>query len=139
MLRFDIAPVCANAYRLQAAMSFTIAALYLFTPYQWVSALLAFGGLWRGFASPHRCASYRLFAWLTQKLGKPQPINAGAKLFADKIAGIAGTAMFVSWLLGSGIGNIPAVAILIFAALDVATGFCAACWAYALWYRLRAA
>jgi|GEM_PF-5933305 len=31
MLRFDIAPVCSNAYRFQAAMSFAIAALYLFT------------------------------------------------------------------------------------------------------------
>ena len=48
MLRFDIAPVCANAYRLQATMSFVIAAIYLFTPYKWVSLLLAFGGLLRG-------------------------------------------------------------------------------------------
>jgi hypothetical protein len=139
MLRFDIAPVCSNAYRLQAAMSFTIAALYLFTPYQWVSALLAFGGLLRGFVSPHRCPSYLLFAAITRKLGKPKLINAGAKMFADKIAGIAGLAMFVSWAVGSGIGAIPAVAILIFAALDVLTGFCAACWAYGLWYRMRAA
>lgn len=32
MLRFDIAPVCSNAYRFQATMSFAIAAIYLFTP-----------------------------------------------------------------------------------------------------------
>ena len=138
MLRFDIAPVCSNAYRLQAVVSFTIAALYLFTPYQWVSALLAFGGLWRGFVSPHRCPSYLLFAAITRKLGHSKLINAGAKMFADKIAGIAGLVMFLSWLSGSAIGSIPAVAILIFAALDVATGFCVACWAYALWYRVRA-
>lgn len=139
MLRFDIPPVCSNAYRLQAAMSFAIAAVYLFTPYQWISALLAFGGLWRGFVSPHRCLSYRLFAWITERLGWRKPVNAGAKLFADKIAGIAGAAMFVSWWLGSSLGNIPAVAILIFAAADALTGFCVACWAYALWYRVRAA
>lgn len=137
MLRFDIPPVCANAYRLQAVMSFVIAALYLFTPYQWISALLAFGGLWRGFVSPHRCLSYRLFAWLTQKLGKSKMINAGAKLFADKVVGIAGLAMLASWFLGSSIGNIPAAAILVFAAVDASTGFCVACWAYGAWYRLR--
>lgn len=139
MLRFDLAPVCANAYRLQAAMSFCLAAMYLFTPYQWVAALLAFGGLWRGFVSPHRCASYRLFAFVAGKLLGSRPVNAGAKSFADKIVGLAGSMMFASWLFGSALGNIPAAAILVFAALDVATGFCVACWAYAFWYRLRAA
>ena len=65
MLRFDIAPVCSNAYRFQAAMSFTLAALYLFTPYLWVAFILAAGGVLRGFVSPHKCLSYRLFASLT--------------------------------------------------------------------------
>jgi len=139
MLRFDIAPVCSNAYRLQAGLSFTIAALYLFTPYQWVSIVLALGGLLRGFVSPHRCLSYRLFSTITAKLGKPKKINAGAKMFADKIAGIAGSAMFITWLLDSPIGMIPASAILFFAFLDVATDFCAACWAYTAWYRMKGA
>lgn len=139
MLRFDIAPVCSNAYRLQAAMSFAIAALYLFTPYQWVSVLLALGGLLRGFVSPHKCLSYLTFARVTGKLGMARMQNAGSKMFADKIAGIAGTAMFVTWLLGSGVGVVPAYAILIFAFIDLATGFCAACWAYGAWYKLREA
>lgn len=139
MLRFDIAPVCSNAYRLQATMSFAIAALYLFTPYQWVSILLALGGFLRGFVSPHKCLSYLAFAGVTGKLGIAKLQNAGSKMFADKIAGIAGTAMFVTWLLGSGVGVVPAYAILIFAFIDLATGFCAACWAYGAWYKLRAA
>lgn len=46
MLRFDIAPVCSNAYRFQATMSFTIAA-YLFTPWKWVAFILAIGGFIR--------------------------------------------------------------------------------------------
>jgi len=75
MLRFDIAPVCSNAYRLQAALSFTIAALYLFTPYQWVSIVLALGGLLRGFVSPHRSLSYRLFSTITAKLGKQKKVR----------------------------------------------------------------
>lgn len=137
MLRFDIPPVCSNAYRLQALMSFTIAALYLYTPYQWVAVFLAFGGLLRGFVSPHKCLSYRLFAAITRKLNLSKMQNAGSKMFSDKIAGIAGTVMVITWLLDSGIGAIPAYAILIFALLDVLTGFCAACWAYGAYYKMK--
>lgn len=139
MLRFDIAPVCANAYRFQAAMSFAIAALYLFTPYRWVAFLLAFGGLIRGFVSPHRCLSYRTFAGLSERLGWKKLQNAGSKMFADKVVMLAGSVMAVSWLLDSEIGMIPAVAILVFALIDLVTGFCAACWAYGLWYRVKGA
>ncbi len=139
MLRFDIPPVCSNAYRLQAATSFAIAAVYLLTSHGWVAFLLAFGGLFRGFVSPHKCLSYRLFSAAVRRAGRAEPVNAGAKMFADKIAGIAGTVMAVSWLMGSDIGMIPATAILLFAALDAVTGFCAACWAYGAWYKLKAA
>lgn len=139
MLRFDIAPICSNAYRFQAAMSFAIAALYLFTPYQWVAFLLVLGGFLRGFVSPHKCLSYKLFAGLTGKLGLSRMQNAGSKMFADKVAFIAGAVMVGSWLLGSEIGLIPATAILIFAAIDLVTGFCAACWAYGLWYKMKGA
>jgi hypothetical protein len=139
MLRFDIAPVCSNAYRFQAAMSFAIAAAYLFTPYQWLAFLLAFGGLLRGFVSPHKCLSYRLFAGITERTSWSKKVNAGAKMFADKVVAIAGSVMAVSWVLGSDIGMIPATAILAFAFIDLATGFCAACWAYGAWYKLKAA
>ena len=130
MLRFDIAPVCSNAYRFQATMSFAIAAIYLFTPYKWVSLILAIGGFIRGFVSPHRCVSYKAFERLTVQLNWVKKINAGSKMFADKIATIAGAAMAITWLLGSEIGSIPATAIFIFAFIDLSTGFCAACWAY---------
>jgi hypothetical protein len=139
MLRFDIAPVCSNAYRLQALVNLSIAALYLFTPYKWVAFFLAFGGLIRGFVSPHKCLSYRLFAAVTDRLGRAHKVNAGSKMFADKMAAIMGTAMAASWLAGSEIGMVPATAVMIFATLDAVTGFCAACWAYGLWYKLRAA
>lgn len=139
MLRFDIAPVCSNAYRFQALTTFALSAVYLFTPYQWVAALLAFGGALRGFVSPHRCLAYRLFASLTAKMGKTRPVNAGAKMFADKLVAIAGSVMLVSWLAGSGIGMVPAGILLVFAFIDLTSGFCAACWAYTLYYKLRAA
>ncbi len=137
MLRFDIAPVCSNAYRFQATMSFTIAALYLFTPWKWVAFILAVGGFIRGFVSPHKCLSYKLFEKTTAQIGWVKRVNAGSKMFADKIAFVAGSVMAISWLAGSSIGNIPATAILIFAFLDLATGFCAACWVYSAWYRMR--
>ena len=138
MLRFDIAPVCSNAYRLQALMSTTIAAIYLFTPYKWVAIFLAVGGFIRGFVSPHKCLSYKLFASITRTLKLSKMQNAGSKMFADKIAAIAGTVMFVSWLLGSSIGNIPGYAILVFAFIDATTAFCVACWAYTAWYKMKA-
>ena len=37
------------------------------------------------------------------------------------------------------VSMIPAMAIFIFAFIDLATGFCAACWAYGLWYKVRGA
>jgi len=139
MLRFDIAPICANAYRFQAAMSLTIAAIYLFTPYKWVAFLLAFGGLLRGFVSPHKCLSYKLFSGLTGKTGLAKLQNAGSKMFADKVVFLAGSVMALSWVFDSAIGMVPAWAILTFALIDLVTGFCAACWAYAVYYKLKAA
>ena len=127
----------SNAYRFQATMSFTIAALYLFTPWKWVVLILAIGGFIRGFVSPHRCLSYKLFEKITAQMGWVKKVNAGSKMFADKIAFVAGAVMAISWLAGSSIGAIPATAILIFAFLDLATGFCAACWVYSAWYRMR--
>ena len=139
MLRFDIAPVDSNAYRLVATVSFSVAALYLFTSFQWASLILAVGGFIRGFISPHKCPSYKLFETIMARLGRVKKVNAGSKMFADKIAAVAGTVMVVTWLMGSSIGTIPAIAILIFAFLDLSTGFCAACWAYAAWYRFHSA
>jgi hypothetical protein len=139
MLRFDIAPVCSNAYRLQAAVTLAISAAYLFTPYQWLAVVLLAGGLLRGFVSPHKCPSYRLFALIARKAGVAKPVNAGAKMFADKLVAIAAGVMLLSWALGSAIGAIPAAVLLVFAFVDMTTGFCAACWAYGLWYKVRGA
>lgn len=139
MLRFDIPAVYSIAYRFQAAITFAVAAIYLLTPYQWVAFILAWGGLLRGFINPHHCLTYKLFAGLSARLGWGKRVNAGAKMFADKVIGLAGLAMGISWLFGSHLGTIPAVALLLFAFVDLAIGFCAACWAYGAWYKLRAA
>lgn len=139
MLRFDVAPVCSNAYRMIAAVTFTVSAIYLFTPYQWVALILVFGGVLRGFVSPHKCPSYLLFAAITRKANMNKPVNAGAKLFSDKLVAIVGIVMVVSWLLGSSVGQIAAAILLVFSFAAMAFGFCAACWTYGLWYKLRGA
>lgn len=139
MLRFDIPPVCSNAYRIQALVTFIVSALYIWTPYGWASAILALGGLLRGFVSPHKCPSYLVFSKITQSAGMTKPINAGAKMFADKLVGIAGSVMLGTWLAGNAIGQIPAGILLVFSFIDLTVGFCAACWAYALWYKMKGA
>lgn len=139
MLRFDIPPVCSNAYRFQALTTFIISALYLWTPYGWASALLVVGGFIRGFISPHKCLSYKLFSKITKSAGWTKNVNAGSKMFADKIACIAGSVMFGTWLFGNPIGDIPASVLLFFSFIDLTLGFCAACWAYTLWYKVKGA
>lgn len=139
MLRFDIAPVCSNAYRFQAALTFAVSAAYLFTPYQWLALVLAVGGLIRGFVSPHRCPSYKLFSAITARANLTKKVNAGAKMFADKLVAIAGAVMAASWMLGSDIGMVPAAVLLVFSFIDLTSGFCAACWAYGFWYKVRGA
>src|SRR5690606_32954714 len=120
------------AYRIQAALTFAVSALYLFTPLGWLAVVLAFGGLLRGFVSPHACPSYRVFAAITRRLGRTKMINAGAKMFADKIVALAGAVMLVAWIAGSPVGQVPAAALLVFSFIDLLTGFCVACWAYGL-------
>lgn len=139
MLRFDIPWVDSNADRFQAALTFAISAVYLFTPHGWMAVVLAIGGLLRGFVSPHGCPSYLGFAAITRRIGRQKMVNAGAKMFADKVVAIAGAVMFATWLGGSPIGDIPAVALLVCSFIDLTTSFCVACWAYAMWYRLRGA
>jgi len=139
MLRFDIAPVCSNAYRFNAAVTLAVSALYFFTPYKWVAIILAVGGLLRGFVSPHKCPSYKLFEAATAKMQLTKKVNAGAKMFADKLVAIAGLVMVVTWLMGSNFGIYPAAILMVFAFIDLTSGFCAACWAYGLWYKVRGA
>lgn len=139
MLRFDIPPVCSNAYRIQALVTFIVSALYLWTPYGWASAILAIGGLLRGFVSPHKCPSYLVFSKITAAANMTKPINAGAKMFADKLVGIAGLVMVATWALGNPIGQIPGWVLLVFSFIDLTVGFCAACWAYTLYYKVKGA
>jgi len=135
MLRFDVPPVWSNVTRLEAFISFVIAVLaYLFSP--WLMIILAIQGLIRGFWGHYRCPLHRGWAYLFEQRGwGGQKENAGAKMFANKILFIASTVALIAYALGSPLWKVPVSALIIFTTLEWAFSFCAACWAYGLWYR----
>ncbi|MDP5240981.1 DUF4395 family protein [Uliginosibacterium sp. 31-16] len=137
MLRFDVPPVWSNAARLDGLTTFAIcAAALLGFPY--LVPVLMVQGLVRGFFGHSRCPSHRLYTALLQKLGAAgKKENAGAKMFANKLLFIASTVATGLYLAGSGMWVVPVSVLLVFSFLEAAASFCAACWAYTLWYQLR--
>ena len=70
--------------------------------------------------------------------------DGGADRTAERVelptlVAIAGLVMSITWLMGSSLGIYPVAILMVFAFIDLASGFCAACWAYALWYKVRCA
>lgn len=138
MLRFDVPPVWSNAARIDALLTFLISgAALLGFPY--LVPLLIVMGLVRGFFGHQRCPSHRLYAYVLARAGwGGKKENAGAKMFANKLLLIASSAATTLYLAGSGMWVVPIGALLMFSFLEFALSFCAACWVYTLWYRLRA-
>ncbi|NLY16821.1 MAG: DUF4395 domain-containing protein [Gammaproteobacteria bacterium] len=134
MLRFDVPPVWSNVTRLEAFISFLVSvAALLFTP--WLMLIPAIQGFVRGFFGHHKCPMHHAGIKLLtscNRAGKQE--NAGAKMFANKILFIASTVAVVAYALGSNIWMIPVSALIVFTTLEWAFSFCAACWAYVLWY-----
>lgn len=138
MLRFDVPPVHANAVRLDAVITFVVCIAALGFGLPWLMLLLVVAGLVRGFFGHYRCPIHRSSLWLMQRIGKPGPKeNAGAKMFAAKLLFIASAISVALWLAGSTLWMVPAAVLAVFSFLEWAFSFCAACWAYTLWYRLR--
>ena len=139
MLRFDIPPVWSNAVRLDALTTFTVCAVALLG-FPYLMPLLIVQGLVRGFFRHGLCPMHRVFAGLLQKLGAAgKQENAGAKMFANKLLFIASTVATILWLAGSSMWVVPTTVLLVFSFMEAAFSFCAACWAYTLWYRVRGA
>lgn len=137
MLRFDVPPVWSNAVRLDALATFLISAAALLG-FPWLVPLLIVQGLVRGFLGHSRCPSHRFYTWLLQKYGVAgKKENAGAKMFANKLLLIASSIAVVLWSLGSGMWVVPMSVLLVFSFMEAAFSFCAACWAYTLWFQMR--
>jgi len=99
-------------------------------------ALLVALGLVRGFFGHHRCPSHHLWKALMLRAncaGKLE--DAGAKMFANKILFIASGVSLALFLSGSDLWMVPAGMLVVFATLEWAFSFCAACWVYGAWYR----
>ncbi|KAF7598697.1 MAG: hypothetical protein CGU29_11285 [Candidatus Dactylopiibacterium carminicum] len=137
MLRFDIPPVWSNAVRLDALTTFLISAIALAgAPY--LMFLLIVQGLVRGFFRHGLCPMHRVFTRVLKKLGTAgRQENAGATMFANKLLFIASSVATVLWLTGSVMWVVPVSVLMAFSFLEAAFSFCAACWAYTLWHRLR--
>ncbi len=138
MLRFDIPAIWSNATRLDALTTFLICLLTLLLGTPYVLLLLIIQGLVRGFLGHTRCPSHRLYSRLLEKFDKAgHKENAGAKMFASKLLFVASTVATILWLSGNGMWIVPTSVLLVFSFLEVAFSFCAACWAYTLWYQFR--
>ncbi len=136
MLRFDVPAVWSNVIRVEAFITFALSALALYTATPWLMLPLLAQALVRGFIGHHRCPSHGVWKALLQKLGKAgKKENAGAKMFANKLLFIASSASLLLAAAGQWQWQIPATVLVVFATLEWALSFCAACWAYTLWYR----
>jgi Domain of unknown function (DUF4395) len=137
MLRFDLPQVAANAARIDAVVVFVVsAAALLGWPYS--LPLIAAQGLVRGFfrhglEPMHR----RVHALLAARGWVGKLTDAGPKMFANKVLFVAATAASTLWLADLPAWKVPVTALLLFSFLEWAFSFCAACWAYTAFYKLR--
>lgn len=137
MLRFDVPPVWSNVVRLEAFITTVVSACALLYSTPWVMALLLLQGVVRGFAGHYRCPSHRLWSYaLEQRHWGGKRENAGAKMFANKILALASFAAVALAASGNELWRVPCTVLVIFSTMEWAFGFCAACWAYGVWYKV---
>jgi hypothetical protein len=135
MLRFDVPQVWSNVIRWEAFVTFVVCWIALLM-WPWLLGLLVLQGLVRGFIGHYRCPSHLLWKRLFEALGVAgKKENAGAKMFANKILFIASAAGLGLYLAGSTLWVVPCIALIVFSTLEWALSFCAACWAYGVWYQ----
>ncbi|MBM3373141.1 MAG: DUF4395 domain-containing protein [Betaproteobacteria bacterium] len=135
MLRFDVPQVWSNVARWEAFLTFLFCAIAL-AGLPWIMALLAVQGFVRGFFGHYREPAHQLWHRIAEKRGwGGKKENAGAKMFANKILFLASTAAVLLYASGSSLWVVPCYVLIVFSSLEWALSFCAACWAYGVWYR----
>lgn len=135
MLRFDIPQVWSNVVRMEALVTSLVCVLALLVS-PWFMALLVLQGAVRGFAGHHRCPAH--LAWkalLLQADLAGRQEDAGAKMFANKLLFLASAVSMALFLAGSSLWIVPCSVLIAFSTAEWALSFCAACWAYGVWYR----
>lgn len=135
MLRFDVPQVWSRVIRWEAFLTFVLCWLALLVS-PWFLVVPFAQGAVRGFAGHHRCPSHLAWRGLFVRFGwQGRKEDAGAKMFANKILFFASGVALALFLSGSGLWRVPASALVVFSFLEWGLGFCAACWAYGVWYR----
>jgi Domain of unknown function (DUF4395) len=135
MLRFDLPRVWSQVIRLEAFLTFSICWLALFIS-PWFLTVLVLQGLVRGFIGHNKCPSHLLWKQIFQHLGWGGKLeDAGAKMFANKILFISSSIALTLFLLELSLWRMPVIALICFSFLEWALSFCAACWAYGVWYK----
>lgn len=138
MLRFDVPPVWSNATRADAVFTFVVSASAIAFDLPWLMAILAVQGFIRGFFRHSLCPLHRTVSSLLEARGwAGRKENAGAKMFAAKLLFLASAVSVALWLTDSALWQVPAAVLVVFSFAEWAFSFCAGCWAYTLWYRMR--
>lgn len=139
MLRFDLPPLPANVVRSEALIT-TITCVLALLVSPWFMLIPALQGLVKGFIGHGKCPTHlALRKILTAKGWQGRLENAGPKMFAAKLLAVASIMALILYLSGSDLWKVPATVLVVFSCLEWSLSFCAACWAYGLWYRLQSA
>lgn len=135
MLRFDLPQVPAHVIRWEAFVNTVVCVLALWVS-AWFMLIPAAQGVVKGFLGHANCPSHRLWRRLFTARGMQGRMeNAGPKMFAAKILAAAAIVALVLHAAGSTFWKVPVGVLIVFSTLEWALSFCAACWAYGLWYR----
>jgi hypothetical protein len=138
MLRFDVPPVHANVVRLEAFVTFALCLAALVSSFPWLLAVCLAQGFVRGFLAHGRDPLHRLWKRVLGSRGQAGRLeNAGAKMFANKVLCFASAVALLLAAAGSPLWRVPSAALAVFSVMEWAFSFCAACWAYGAWYRMR--
>jgi hypothetical protein len=137
MLRFDVPPVWSNIARWEAFLTFALCAAAVLLAWPGLMLATAAQGLVRGFLGHSRDPLHRVWKRVFESRGwGGRKENAGAKMFANKVLFFVSVLILGLAAFGSEGWRIPCTALAVFATLEWAFSFCAACWAYAAWYRI---
>lgn len=135
MLRFDVPRVWSNVIRFEAFVNHVVCWAALFAS-PWLMVIPMAQGLVRGFFGHRHDPLHRLWNRIAEARGwGGRKEDAGAKMFANKILFVASAVALVLLASGSPMWKLPVGVLIVFSFLEWALSFCAACWAYGLWYK----
>src|SRR5690625_4805380 len=134
MRRLDLARVWSRVPRSEALVNSAVCvASLLVTP--WLMLILVVQGFVRGFLGHYKCPMHRFFAWSFESRGwGGKKENPGSKMFANKVLFVVSSISVLLFVAGSELWLVPCIMLAVFATLEWALSFCAACWVYGAWY-----